>query len=78
MYHGAPMAEYRCPICKKPAESASPSFPFCSRRCKLIDLGTWASEGYRISRALKAGDLDSESFGKLPSSSPDRADEAAE
>ena len=26
----------------------NPFRPFCSERCKMIDLGTWASEGYRV------------------------------
>jgi uncharacterized protein len=39
----------RCPICKKPTKSAAPDFPFCSERCRLLDLGKWASGGYVIS-----------------------------
>ncbi len=39
----------RCPICKKAVKSADPDFPFCSDRCRLIDLGKWASGGYVIS-----------------------------
>ena len=39
----------RCPICKKPVKSAEADFPFCSERCRLIDLGKWASGGYVIS-----------------------------
>jgi uncharacterized protein len=39
----------RCPICKKPVKSADADFPFCSDRCRLIDLGKWASSGYVIS-----------------------------
>jgi len=40
----------RCPNCGGPSEySSENSFrPFCSERCQLIDLGQWASEGYRI------------------------------
>jgi endogenous inhibitor of DNA gyrase (YacG/DUF329 family) len=39
----------RCPICKKEALwKDNPFRPFCSERCKLIDLGKWASEDYRI------------------------------
>lgn len=39
-----------CPICKKPTDSeAHAEFPFCSGRCKLLDLGNWASERYVIS-----------------------------
>jgi uncharacterized protein len=39
-----------CPQCGKEVEweAGSPYRPFCSRRCKLIDLGQWASENYRI------------------------------
>ncbi len=39
----------RCPICKKPVRSTDPDCPFCSDRCRLIDLGKWASGGYVIS-----------------------------
>ena len=40
----------RCPICGKPvAWTESQRFkPFCSERCKLIDLGEWAAESYAI------------------------------
>jgi endogenous inhibitor of DNA gyrase (YacG/DUF329 family) len=38
----------RCPICKRKIESGSKFAPFCSERCKLIDLGRWLGEGYRI------------------------------
>ena len=38
-----------CPICKKKVELTDPFMPFCSKRCKLIDLGNWASEKYVIS-----------------------------
>jgi hypothetical protein len=39
-----------CPICKNPAEFSpeNPYRPFCSERCKLIDLGDWANETHRI------------------------------
>ena len=39
----------RCPICKKEVKSTSHDFPFCSERCRTIDLGKWASGGYVIS-----------------------------
>jgi uncharacterized protein len=39
----------RCPICKKPVQNKDADFPFCSERCRLIDLGKWASGGYVIS-----------------------------
>ncbi len=38
-----------CPQCQKPTQWAdNPYRPFCSERCKLIDLGAWASETYRV------------------------------
>lgn len=39
----------KCPICKKEVEIGDPEFPFCSERCRIIDLGNWASEKYVIS-----------------------------
>jgi endogenous inhibitor of DNA gyrase (YacG/DUF329 family) len=38
-----------CPICKKEVSLGTPDFPFCSERCRIIDLGNWASEKYVIS-----------------------------
>lgn len=45
-----------CPACGKPAQfsSANPSRPFCCERCRLLDLGAWANESYRI--AAKPGE----------------------
>ncbi|MDE8603126.1 DNA gyrase inhibitor YacG [Marinomonas sp. RSW2] len=39
-----------CPTCQKktPWSKENPDRPFCSARCKLIDLGAWASESYSI------------------------------
>jgi len=39
-----------CPACGKPAAfgRANRWRPFCSERCRLADLGGWASESYRI------------------------------
>ena len=39
----------RCPSCKKSVKSTDRDFPFCSDRCRLIDLGKWASGQYVIS-----------------------------
>jgi endogenous inhibitor of DNA gyrase (YacG/DUF329 family) len=38
----------KCPICKKTVETSSPDAPFCSERCRIIDLGNWASGAYVI------------------------------
>jgi endogenous inhibitor of DNA gyrase (YacG/DUF329 family) len=40
--------ELRCPICKKVVKSGDTEFPFCSDRCRTIDLGKWASGAYVI------------------------------
>jgi len=43
-----------CPICKKEAPwEGNPFRPFCSERCRLMDLGKWASETYRIAGERK-------------------------
>lgn len=39
----------RCPICRTVVPVDSPNVPFCSDRCRAIDLGKWASGEYRIS-----------------------------
>jgi len=39
----------RCPTCRKLVLKDDPDFPFCSERCRTIDLGKWASGGYVIS-----------------------------
>ncbi len=41
----------KCPICKKEVAIGAPDFPFCSERCRMIDLGNWASEEYKIPSA---------------------------
>jgi endogenous inhibitor of DNA gyrase (YacG/DUF329 family) len=39
-----------CPQCGRPVEWAATSRwrPFCSQRCRTIDLGAWAAEAYRV------------------------------
>ena len=41
----------KCPICKKDVDEKSAESPFCSERCRLIDLGNWASEKYVVPSA---------------------------
>lgn len=50
----------RCPICKEPLASSAPDFPFCSERCRTIDLGKWASGRYVVSSPLQDTDEDFE------------------
>lgn len=46
------MIRVRCPICDRVMQSQSPAewpdFPFCSSRCRMIDLGRWLGEDYRV------------------------------
>jgi hypothetical protein len=42
----------RCPTCKKQVKAGAPDFPFCSERCRTIDLGRWASGAYVISSPI--------------------------
>jgi uncharacterized protein len=50
-----PASPFQCPICSKPVNRPSETtpkherfFPFCSERCRLIDLGAWFDADYRI------------------------------
>jgi hypothetical protein len=46
------MFKVRCPICERWLKGGSthdwPDFPFCSARCRLIDLGRWLDQDYAI------------------------------
>jgi hypothetical protein len=48
------MTKVRCPICQAamPGNWADyPDYPFCSRRCRTIDLGRWLGEEYKLAGA---------------------------
>ncbi len=44
------VSRVRCPTCCQPVDwvPENPYRPFCSQRCRLIDLGTWADESNRL------------------------------
>ena len=45
------MSKVRCLICEAAMPGSSkeyPDFPFCSRRCRMVDLGRWLGEEYRV------------------------------
>lgn len=43
------MSQRRCPICERLFDAEqSPTLPFCSERCRLIDLNRWLGEGYGL------------------------------
>ncbi len=58
----------RCPTCARavPGQPGEGAWPFCSDRCKLVDLGRWMGEEYRIpgspagDGAARPGDEDEE------------------
>jgi uncharacterized protein len=47
----------RCPICRTLVLRTQEDFPFCSERCRTIDLGKWASGGYVISTKINDPEL---------------------
>ena len=54
----------KCPICKKDVSLENPESPFCSERCRIIDLGNWAAEKYVISSPARPSEI--------PDDDPDR------
>ena len=46
-----------CPTCRKVVLASGPDFPFCSDRCRILDLGKWASGSYVISSPIHDPDL---------------------
>jgi uncharacterized protein len=53
----------KCPRCGEAAESGgNPYRPFCSERCKVVDLGNWISGNYRIPTKTAHEDEDGESL----------------
>ena len=60
-----PLPNVKCPICRKPgAWFDGPHGPFCSHRCKLIDLGKWFNQEHAVSEPLRPEHLDT--FADLP------------
>jgi hypothetical protein len=47
----------RCPTCAELVRLTDPDFPFCSDRCRKIDLGKWASGVYKISSPVLDPDV---------------------
>ena len=54
----SPPKVVNCPRCRAAVEwiPENRHRPFCSERCRMIDLGTWASEGYRVPVAENGND----------------------
>jgi len=64
----------RCPSCQTIVLRTDPEFPFCSERCRLIDLGKWASGKYVISTPV----TDPESMENLNAEKKDERDQRPE
>lgn len=73
------MTRALCPICSKSFEvnptALPPGFPFCSERCRLIDLGRWLDGAYSIPSPPAVPDPEARSGGDA---APPKADEAVE
>ena len=48
----------KCPRCCRELEGRPETFPFCSQRCRDVDLGNWFSESYTVSRPIGLEDDD--------------------
>jgi endogenous inhibitor of DNA gyrase (YacG/DUF329 family) len=46
-----------CPTCRNVVLIENEYFPFCSDRCRLLDLGKWASGDYKVSTPIQDPDL---------------------
>ena len=65
--------KHQCPICGKPTDSEMKTeFPFCSDRCKELDLGNWATERYMISEPA----FDEDALEKLMMMEPEEENES--
>ena len=68
MAEDSPQRVVNCPICAKPVPWSPQSIyrPFCSERCRQIDLGAWAAETYRVAdsgQPASASGADETDFG---------------
>jgi endogenous inhibitor of DNA gyrase (YacG/DUF329 family) len=59
-----------CPRCGKQVvwDQENPFRPFCSERCKIVDLGAWATEKYRVPVQEDREEPDAEKQGDNPGS----------
>ena len=48
--YGVSTTVRECSVCRKPVapRAENPAFPFCSKRCRMVDLGRWLGEEYRV------------------------------
>ena len=46
-----------CPMCEASVTADCPTFPFCSPRCRALDLGNWLDERYQLDSDAPSGDV---------------------
>jgi endogenous inhibitor of DNA gyrase (YacG/DUF329 family) len=63
-----------CPTCRNVVLIGNENFPFCSDRCRLLDLGKWASGDYKVSTPIQDPDL-LEELSRAERNKPNRSDE---
>ena len=65
------MPTFECPTCRSlfgvDKIGDAPFRPFCSKRCKLVDLGRWLDGTYQISEPVSAEDLETSELDDRPS-----------
>jgi uncharacterized protein len=68
----------KCPICDATVQprAENPSFPFCTTRCKTIDLGKWVNEEYRI--PMQGEEIEDEDDGGASNSSSEGRSKTSE
>lgn len=67
---------HKCPICKKATDSEKdPEFPFCSERCRMLDLGAWAAEKYVVSDPIFDEEEIAEADRRFPREGTQKSDE---
>ena len=61
-----------CPQCRKPAKIRTEHFPFCSDRCRFVDLGSWFAGDYRLTRPVldPFGGLEEDGFDGISPEDP--------
>jgi endogenous inhibitor of DNA gyrase (YacG/DUF329 family) len=56
----------RCPVCSVPIDLTIPTAPFCSERCRVIDLGRWLDESYAVPEIRRGDDEEGDGEGAIP------------
>ena len=68
------MPTFECPTCRQVFTVAhrdeAPYRPFCSERCKMVDLGRWLDGTYSVSESIDPEDFTNESDEQPPAASP--------